>query len=1133
MKTMNLASRHARLLLGLLCIFCFSLVAQADRVYNSPTRANWSVTTIWTPNGVPLNEAAVFGQTPEYTLASDRRLRPFNALTTVGITNISLKFYNYDGWAYSPGAAAEVVYLNSGGIYQDASVVVTAAAGQGANPGQNRFYAVFKLLANASIINNSTQSTLNFRHDNSQYTAGIPYCLTNNGFTLTFDGPGTNTFSTPSLPSHAGGAIAGSGSGGVIKNGTGLTELLAANTYPGPTVINAGKLTFNNIHAGGGSITVADGAALQVGQLSLGATLRTSSLSLTNSDPVNGTNTLTLALGSLGNPTQPLIYATNLNLTGTNYVTITGSGLAEGTVSLIKYDTLNPASGAMLITNTLPPGVQGYLTNNAAITTYQLVITQVPDLIWRGNVSGNWDIASTLNWTNLDLAVASTFNNGVNVVFNDSTSVRTVTVVSNVVPAFITVSNTGAAYTFQNNGVSSNLISGSARIIKDGTGALILASSNSYSGVTVIKKGTVQTTAAFGVGPASDVTVSNAATLDLGASQNIGSLSGAGLVTNSAGSITLTLHNGSQNGNFTGTISESSPITLSIGAGLTTLSGNNNYSGGTEFSGTLGSSSSRRLFLAGNNPLGTGSVTWKASSRLSPADSTARSLTNALYVENGTPTFGNAGAGLLTCSGPITFNPSSSTDVTMVFDSDVVFSGSSSSPVAGPGFTEKRGSGKLTLQGSTYSWIAAGVGSDFKHTDGDVTVDGASVTTAHYAGLDTDWRIATTVANGVSRLVITNNGSLTLTGAGNASLFIGFQDGNAAGTNIADIAGTLNAGTVVVGQGLSAKAVLNLNSNGVIIATKINSGSYSNTVTTLLEAAPNEVNLNGGTLQAAAGASTDFMSGLTNVYVLGGGVTVDTGTNSIRIDQNLLSGGGAGGLTKLGTASLALNGNNTYTGTTWIQVGGLYGTGTFAGNVQIASSAILSPAGGGTNIGTVTITSGGLTLDNGATLVITLNKDNAPGQTNDYVNVTGGVTAGATAVLSPSTNGVTPFVVGDQFQIFPPGTAFGGTISTNQAPAGTTWSYNSASGILSLVSSAAPPPPATIVPGSVVLSGGSMNMVWSGYTNLTATLQTATNLSAPVWTPAATNVIGADGLSTNSVIVIPGEPKRFYRLSQP
>ncbi len=79
-----------------------------------------------------------------------------------------------------------------------------------------------------------------------------------------------------------------------------------------------------------------------------------------------------------------------------------------------------------------------------------------------------------------------------------------------------------------------------------------------------------------------------------------------------------------------------------------------------------------------------------------------------------------------------------------------------------------------------------------------------------------------------------------------------------------------------------------------------------------------------------------------------------------------------------------------------------------------------------------------------------------------------------------------------------------------------------------------PPIPASIVPGSMVQSGNNLSFVWQGGTNTISVLLSATNLEPDaVWTPIATNVFGADGLSTNSLAINPDEPKRFYGMSQP
>jgi hypothetical protein len=80
-----------------------------------------------------------------------------------------------------------------------------------------------------------------------------------------------------------------------------------------------------------------------------------------------------------------------------------------------------------------------------------------------------------------------------------------------------------------------------------------------------------------------------------------------------------------------------------------------------------------------------------------------------------------------------------------------------------------------------------------------------------------------------------------------------------------------------------------------------------------------------------------------------------------------------------------------------------------------------------------------------------------------------------------------------------------------------------------------PPPPPAMLVSMGLPSGSDINLVWLGGTNSSCTLRTATNVAQPrsTWTPVATNVVGANGLSTNRIVITPGEPQRFYRLSIP
>ena len=87
-------------------------------------------------------------------------------------------------------------------------------------------------------------------------------------------------------------------------------------------------------------------------------------------------------------------------------------------------------------------------------------------------------------------------------------------------------------------------------------------------------------------------------------------------------------------------------------------------------------------------------------------------------------------------------------------------------------------------------------------------------------------------------------------------------------------------------------------------------------------------NFNGGTLQARAD-NGGFVTGLKTAQVRDGGAKIDTNGYNVTFPQTLVhstvSGDNAtdGGLTKLGSGTLTLTGNNTYTGGTFLNGGTL------------------------------------------------------------------------------------------------------------------------------------------------------------------------------------------------------------------
>ncbi|MHC2331097.1 autotransporter domain-containing protein [Bradyrhizobium sp. USDA 4454] len=168
----------------------------------------------------------------------------------------------------------------------------------------------------------------------------------------------------------------------------------------------------------------------------------------------------------------------------------------------------------------------------------------------------------------------------------------------------------------------SGAIDGAGGLEKIGTGSLVLAGTANYSGATLVTQGTLQGGAVNAFSPLSTHMVAAGGTLDLGGfGQTIGSLIGAGVVTNS-GTNTAILTTGGSNAPlsiFTGVIRDDGAIGLTkVGTGLMMLMGQNAYSGPTtvaggtlEVDGSIASSPvhvQSGAFLAGTGTVGTTSV---------------------------------------------------------------------------------------------------------------------------------------------------------------------------------------------------------------------------------------------------------------------------------------------------------------------------------------------------------------------------------------------------------------------------------------------------------------------------------------------------------------------------------------------
>ena len=584
--------------------------------------------------GTLVNNGLTIGNLPSGTDANALTLRTGGGqVNLVNASGLDLQFWNGPASA-GPGSGTvnggSGTWSLNGGNWSDALGQMNGKM----NPMPG--FAIFEGTAGTVTVDNS---------DGQIRSAGMQFITS--GYTVTGDpieladplttirvGDGT----TASASTTATMESALTGTGGLQKTDFGTLILAGANSYSGETRIEGGTLRGGavNTFSQGSLTTVATG-----GKLDLGGFDQTIN-SVTLAGGALGNGTLTGAISSSGGIVFDLGGTASLDLTGgtttltgtntfTGAITIGSSAtLAGGSVNAFNAATaLTAGTGATINLGGYAQAINNITLSGGTLTNGELTgaITSTGGTI--SNLSGTASLSATSGTTTFAGGNAftgtTTVDGGTLTASNDRafSAVSEIVVLSGVVDlgGFAQTINSIAlgSGTLKNgplagaitslNGAVEN-ISGTASLMVENSPLVdaltSLSGSNSYTGATTIKSGTLTATTANAFSAASVTTIQAAGTLDLGGlAQSINDvrLTG-GTLSNGALSGKITSEGGTVRG-LSGTTS------LSVTSGTTTLSGANAYTGATTIVGasaTLTATAANAFSATSVTTVGSGGV---------------------------------------------------------------------------------------------------------------------------------------------------------------------------------------------------------------------------------------------------------------------------------------------------------------------------------------------------------------------------------------------------------------------------------------------------------------------------------------------------------------------------------------------
>ena len=648
-----------------------------------------------------------------------------------------------------------------------------------------------------------------------------------------------------------------------------------------------------------------------------------------------------------------------------------------------------------------------------------------------------------------------------------------------------------------------NAIAGSGSLAQNGSGTVLLTTSNSYTGPTVITAGVLTPRDPSALGTADGgTTATNGGQLFIDQNINLATepltLGGAALHKGGGGVTSLG-----------GPVNLAADTTIQVDGGATLNLANSNGISGAGYNLTLNGDGGALGTLAGPLTLGAGGLT-KGGTGIWTL-STSNSFTGLTAINAGTLRISDA-----TLGKPASFTAN-----------QITLGGGSLEAVANTAFTDGNAGITLTANATlivdngvtlTISNNISGGNNLTKSSPGTLILNGSNaftgtlyVDTANTGGSDGITRIAST--NALVNIPVTP-GTPTI-----------YQRNNNGGSSTLQLDGT--AGNLNIAQDFQMSC---RNTTVVNVENVIGSNTFSGTLDIQSGGGAIYFQSDAGTLDIAGninyigtlnGTRTYTFTGAGN-HIVNGVIAAPVYTNApINVTMNgtgtltLANANTYPNITTVNNGLLLVSGSINSTGGVSVAGGTLGGTGTINDAVSVGTGGTLSPGAGG--IGTLVINSN-LTL--AGTTYIEVSKT---GATSDQL--TGVVTANYGGTLF-ATNLAGTLNIGDSFPVFSAAAHTGNFAAITGTPGtGKAWKFNPTNGVLSVVLGVATNP--TNITATV--SGNLLTLSWPA-DHLGWTLQAQTNSITTGLTTNWVDVAGSAASNTNVMTINPANPTVFYRL---